>query len=79
MLSRASGGAAQSQPWKVRVGVAMSTYLFDMSMCVYKCVCVKCSDCTPRAVEHAVVAVKYRTLFNLMLQSLAGALVSFVS
>lgn len=37
------------------------------------------SDCTTEALEHAVVAVKYRTLFNLMLQSLAGVLVSFVS
>ena len=37
------------------------------------------SDCTPRALEHAVVAVKYRTLFNLMLQSLAGLFVSSVS
>lgn len=49
---------------------------------VYVCGCGcerEVSDCTTEALEHAVVAVKYRTLFNLMLQSLAGVLVSFVS
>lgn len=41
-------------------------------MCVY--VCVRFCDCTPCALKRTVVAVKYRTLFNLMLQSLAGFL-----
>ena len=47
-------------------------------MCVDMCARLL-SDCTPRALERAVVVVKYRTLFNLMLQSLAGLFVSSVS
>lgn len=64
------------------VCVCVCKPIFDMSvwwMHVGVGVRRRLSDCTAEAVEHAAVAVKYRTLFNLMLQSLAGVLVSFVS
>lgn len=59
------------RPGKVKVSVCVPTHLFDMSMLTGSF-----SECAPRAVEHAVMAVKYGTLVNPLLQSLTSVLVN---
>lgn len=50
------------------------TFLFNMTMVMYVCVCVRERErevflITPQAAERAAMAVKNRTLFNLMLSA----------